>query len=254
MHHLHFFFGSVANNVTDAILPATVDPVFVTNNSRVRTINPRRLIAAQAIVVDGLQAKLDYPSAYQLFRPSIYPIDTDVTAPNLPAIDYYGDTGFLLPGGEDIGVLVSRAGAAAGNVYGYLWTAERFVAAPKGGIRSLRATAAVVTTAAGVPNFGPITLDQQLPNGRYQVVGMALEGANTVAGRLIFPGQAERPGVPSNISAASHIQPLFRKGYSGVFGNFLNTNLPQLEVVGSGVTSTQTLYLDIVQLGGGIGS
>lgn len=249
MHHCHWLFGSVASGAANAALPFIVDPTFVTNNSRVRLPTKRKLLATQIIGADLLSALWDYPSAYQYVRPFIYPIDTDVTTPNLPAVDYRGEAGLTLPEGEDIGVLVNRAVVAAANGYGCAWTTERFVTAPKSAIRTIQATAAVVTTAAGVPNFGVITLTQSLPNGSYTVVGMALEGTNTVFGRLIFPGKAERPGVMSNVSAASWVMPWFRNGNLGVFGTFLNTNLPMLEVLGSGVTTTQTLYLDIVPAG-----
>lgn len=247
MHHLSAFFeAAVPINQTNRLLPAVLDPVFRVSAGRIMYPAARRLLGTQLLITDGTGGLYDYPSAFQFSRPVVYPIDTDVAVANLPAVDWRGEKGIVLPGLEDIGALISRAGAAAANVYGFNWTTERFVPASAGSIRTIRCTAAAVTTGAGSWALSALTFDQALPSGSYEVVGMAMEGANTLAGRLVFPGQVERPGTISNITAASWVFPNWRYGAAGRFGSFRNTNPPQLEVLGSGVTTTQVVYLDIV--------
>jgi hypothetical protein len=67
-----------------------------------------------------------------------------------------------------------------------------------------------------------------------------------VASRIFFPGYAWRPGVIGEQSESQITSRYFRYGYVGVFGTFLNTVPPTIEVLG--VTDTaQIFYLDLIK-------
>lgn len=196
-------------------------------------------------------AKIDYPSALLFAPPLIDPIDGDTAIGNLPPMYLPFENGFMIPPLEFFTILVSRAGIAAVQSYGLLWTAERPPAPISGPMRTIQATA-TANGAAGTWIPSALTFPRALPNGTYRVCGMKVEGANVLAGRLIFNSgdqQKHRPGVLAVANSQSWQYPFFRNGKAGLFGTFSNTNLPQIEVIGTGAIATQTISLDI-QFGG----
>jgi hypothetical protein len=105
------------------------------------------------------------------------------------------------------------------------------------------------TGAAGGWRLGTLVPDQALPNGQYHVIGMRVTGANCLAARLNIPGESERPGVLCNVDATSWVYPSNRFGFAGSMGRFTNTNLPQVEVLGTGAVAAQVVSLDLIPAG-----
>lgn len=248
MHLLSAFYGNdVASGVSDTVLAAVQDQALATQNSRIFPPMNRQLLAAFAGGTSLTIARLDSASLLLNGRPIIYPLDSGTAGGSLPGYIFYGDRGITLPGLEQIGVLVSRAVAAAADTYAFLWHTPRFVPAPGGPTKTIRCTSSVVF-AEGTWTIGNLTFDTALSEGRYAVVGMAAQGTNMLAARLVFPQQVERPGVLGVDAVSQYVYPTWRMGNSGLYGVFQNYNPPQVEMLGVGVGTTQEVYLDLIKV------
>lgn len=249
MHHLSAYVGSVANGAVDTLLPAIADQTINVIDQRYQFPQTREILMAYAGTPDGTAVRLSSPSYNRGLQPVIDPIDADTTVGgNLPAIVDYTRRGPEIPRLENFGPLISRGGVGALDCYVALWHTGGFQSAPPGKVITVRGT----VNASGAANawrLGQWTPDQSLPNGRYAIVGMRVTGANALLARLVFPNQFDRPGTYANVSPNSWNYPSLRFGYGGLFGTFINTNLPQVEVLGFDVIASQVMSLDLIPVG-----
>ena len=248
MHSVQVFYGAaVATPVTDFPLPAIADQTLNVYNNTYQFLTPRTLMKSFAGVPNGTAVRLNAPSFAKGFQPTIDPIDGAATiGGTLPPICDYMGRGPDIPKQENFQPLITRTGGVAADCAIVIWTCPTFVPAPPGKAFTIRMSAAA-TGAKGQWNLSSLTPDQNLPNGKFSVIGMRVEGANCLTARLVFPGQAERPGCLCNVDQTSWVYPSFRFGYGGMFGAFINTNLPQIEVLGFGAVASQFVYLDCIQ-------
>jgi len=128
-----------------------------------------------------------------------------------------------------------------------IWLADGPIAPVVGDIRTIKCTT-FHTSAGDAWENGALTLTQTLPAGRYQVVGMHAHGTALLAARLVFVGGTWRPGVPAGALAGDPGIPMFRHGAFGAFGEFEFDQPPSVDLIGTGVTSTEEIYLDIIQV------
>ena len=248
MHSLTCFYASITNNVTDTLVTAISDQMVNVVDSRYQFQQPRKLLRAFAGIPNGTAARIDAPSFNGFVRPVISPIDADTTlGGNLPPVVDYGDRGLTLPARENIGPLVTRAGTAAADCAVLLWSTTNFRPAPTGPCYTVRATSSN-TGASGGWRLQTLTLDQALPAGRYACIGLTVFGANLLAARLVFQGQTERPGVMANVDQTSWVYPSLRYGGYGLFGEFDNTAVPQVELISYGTMTTQVYTLDLIPI------
>jgi len=119
-----------------------------------------------------------------------------------------------------------------------------------GDIRTVKCTSGH-TSAGDIWENVALTLTQTLPAGRYQVVGMRAFGTALLAARLVFIGGVWRPGVPAGDSIDDADVQLFRGGKFGVFGEFEFDQPPSVDLLGSGVTAAEEIYLDLIQIRAG---
>ena len=131
-----------------------------------------------------------------------------------------------------------------------IWLADGPVAPVHGDIHTVRATTGH-TTAADIWENVALTLTQTLPAGRYQVVGMRAYGTALLAARLVFVGGVWRPGVPAGVNINAVEVPQFKKGRFGVFGEFEFDQPPSVDLLGTGVTSAEQIFLDLIQIRAG---
>ena len=131
-----------------------------------------------------------------------------------------------------------------------IWLSDGPIAPVHGDIRTIQATTGH-TTAADVWENVALTLSQTLPAGRYQVVGMRAVGTNLIAARLVFVGGTWRPGVPAGSTVSSVDVPLFRQGAFGVFDEFEFDQPPSIDLLGTGVTASEVIALDLIQIRAG---
>jgi hypothetical protein len=128
-----------------------------------------------------------------------------------------------------------------------LWLSDGPVAPVRGDIRTIKATTGH-TTVADIWENVALTLTQTLPAGRYALVGARAFGTNLLAARFVFTGEAWRPGVPAGADINSRQTNPFRKGRFGSFGEFEFDSPPTVDLLGTGVTAAEEIYLDLIQV------
>lgn len=127
------------------------------------------------------------------------------------------------------------------------WMAQGALSPVSGPIFSVRFTAEI-TTLAGDWGFSEIDLTDELPVGRYTVVGAKLVSAASVAFRFVPVGAAYRPGAPCCAKAESRYMDVFRHGALGPWFQFDTIQPPGIEVLPSADASAETVvgHLDLL--------
>lgn len=118
----------------------------------------------------------------------------------------------------------------------------------EGDIRTVRATT-VITTVQREWGSAVLTFSEDLPAGRFAVVGARFEDANLGAGRLIFPGSTHRPGTMGCNDEGSPDIHGARRGMWGIWGEFDINQPPTAEFLSVGGTDTNPIvYLDLMRV------
>ena len=165
----------------------------------------------------------------------------------VPIVDLQVSPLELVPS-EKLNVLVKNGGAA--DTYALIWLADTIPRKVTGKIFTVKATASKTLT-ANKWTATPINFEQELPAGRYQVVGMRAKSANIIAARLLFVGQVWRPGVLGVKTLTAQYDKIFRMGNMGVFGEFEFDQPPQVEFLASAADTSEEVYLDLIQVRAG---
>lgn len=150
--------------------------------------------------------------------------------------------------GEFVNFESDAGDAGAGDVTCVALIGDGAIQPREGQMRTARATAAI---AGGqrVWASGALTFSEDLPAGRYQVVGARCESDNPGGFRLIFREGGPRPGSLSVVDDLSGDVKGQRRGGWGVWGEFDINQPPILEVLSlTAASSAQVLYLDLLRL------
>src|SRR5207247_4976321 len=125
------------------------------------------------------------------------------------------------------------------------------VAGPQFTLRATGATALIASTWVTVP----IVFVDDLPRGRYQLVGLRAQSTNLVAARVVFvgPQAATRPGCMGTNNDRYLEHPMFRYGGLGVWGEFEDVEPPAIECLANAAHAAEIFYLDLSQLPSGPG-
>lgn len=251
IHNLVALFANVAQNAALTNLTPVTDPIVTVQNSRFIFSQQIEIGCILANVPDGSRARINTPTYRNIALPEVYPIKTTVENGANPPI--MGPTwgSMRIPMNDEFGLDVSRAGAGAADCFAAIWYGAGRVPAPGGPVITMRATATIVLT-VGTWVAGNLTFDQSLPSGTYAVVGMTAICGDAMFARLAFPGNAQyRPGVPAVEAYGDYPNPqVFRFGNFGLFGTFVNTAQPLVEVMGHTAGSEAGVYLlDLVKTG-----
>lgn len=248
--HLANFFRNQAIGATNVALNFVNDPI-IPQNAANEALLPMdfKVRAALAYGVGMSRPRLSAPNLRVLPLPHIRPAQVVVAAASPSPIDIVPEE-FALPVLKNSGLTVQTTNTDAGaqDHRCALVLQDQFHPAPPGPCWTIRFTGAVVT-AANVYASGVLTPEDQLPPGRYAVIGMDVFGTNVVVARLIFATGGLRPGCIGAQAVNTVLENAFRRGRLGLWGFFENTTVPQLELLSNGVTTTQEVYLDVVKVG-----
>lgn len=236
---------TVANTMTN--LAGLVDQVLTRSQTSNVYLLPTKM---QCMAGVGMGATL---SRLQMTSPTLRQVNILNFRPPIPALQpasnsqvmWYGDQPLMLPALEELQPAALDTGAEV--VTFLLWLADTVMPVPPGQILKIRATS-TTHAVANTWTLLQMTLDNALPAGQYALVGSEHISATGIAHRWQIPGQLLRPGVMSH-QALSDIQDVrFAQRRLGTFGNFVQTALPQPEVLCTAADVTHELYLDIVPL------
>ena len=155
--------------------------------------------------------------------------------------------------GEQANIELLADPAAPQLQWGLAWFADGIVAPAAGPVFTIRATGATALAASTWVNV-PITFSENLPRGRYQVVGLRAQSTNMVAARLVFVGTGSqgpwRPGVMGTNTDRHLEHPAFRYGPPpdlGLFGEFEDTDTPSIDCLANAADAAEVFYLDLIQ-------
>ncbi len=149
--------------------------------------------------------------------------------------------------GEQLNAELNSNPAAAQIQWMVAWLADAPITPITGPMFTVRATGTTTLVAQSWSNV-PITLTEDLPRGRYQLVGLHGISAGMVAARAVFVGGTWRPGCLGNDSIADIGSSIFRYGTMGSMGEFEDTDQPTIDVLSVSADTTEEFFLDLIQL------
>ncbi len=191
------------------------------------------------------------PSQRRKTSTYINPLNTGSAAAVEPASPHavadYRFNPIHLVAGEQLNMELNSNPAAAQIQWGVAWLADGPIKKAEGPIFSVRGTAAA-TLVAGTWSNSAITLTEDLPRGRYQVVGMSAISAGLIAARLVFIGGVFRPGVLGSDATSDIPAKIFRSGNLGIFGEFEDTDQPSVDFLSVSADTAEEVILDLIQV------
>lgn len=244
--HLFAAGGSIPTTSTYFAIPNVTDTFLTKTAFGMYGPVSMKLLMGYVRGVNVSAARLNAPNLRAIGPPALWPFDIAANPPNLPPLIRVRKCGPIVPAQDPFNVEVSTIVAAAADAQSLLLFGD---GPPQEDSRACRT---IIATAVGtlVNNAWVATdliLGQTLPAGMYDIVGFAAFGTGLLAARLIFPTQLERPGVLAQQAFSEYDDSDFRYGAFGVFGSFINTSLPTVELFGYAAGSAQSFFLDIVQ-------
>lgn len=259
--HTAAFIQSIDPAGVFTAITAAADQVLTIVGTDIRVPTLRQLIAAAAGVETAVasQARLTSPSLRirSLFR--IEPFNGAAAAAVEPAspqvvTDLRGRPVELVAG-ENLNAELNSNPVAAQTQWVVVWFADRSPEPVSGAIFTVRATAATVLVGNAWTNAA-LTFVEDLPRGRYQIVGFRALSAGLVAARLVFVGEGAagwRPGVLGTDLETDLEHPMFRYGQLGVFGEFEDTDPPTVDFLSVSADAAESVHLDLIQVRAGPG-
>lgn len=209
-----------------------------------------KAIAAWAGSATLSRSRLVAPSLLRVSYPFIRPATTAATPGDNPNFQVLFDSPLVFKDNEVMGADAIHGAVGSETVRCLVWLSDGMEAPPPGSsfwVKYISSTAAVADT------WTPISVAMdQLPEGKYVVVGMEHWSATAYAARLVFPNKIMRPGTlaisggTSPASARTHAS--FYDGRFGVFGTFAAFTPPGIEVLATSTDASHEGYLRLVKL------
>lgn len=238
-------------------LAALVDQRLFTQGDdiRVPTLNMVIAAAGGADAVVQPRMRLDSPTLDAVVRYEVSPLNSQDAAavePDSPQkVDDMRGAPMLLGTDEILQVQLNNNSAAAQDQWCLVWFADSVPQPVTGGRPFTVRMTGTTTLGANVWSTVVMTLDENLPPGNYQVIGLRPESLGCVAGRLIFrTGEFWRPGALGVDTILDLQHPMFRHGAMGILGEFPFTQLPAIEFLSVIADTVETVHLDLIRVGG----
>lgn len=245
MHHSVMYFANIDAAVL-ANISAVADPTVNVQGDNIRVPNVMDMVGGiHALGGNITLAQLLAPSLRTIVNIDVAPVDV-ANEPTSPATwTNYFDSPIQLQAGENMRFQGAEDGGTT-QISGLIHLVDGPRTPVKGPIHTVRGTGATTLTIDVWSNVA-VTLDQALPAGNYQLVGMRAVGATLLAARVVVPGYPWRPGC-SGYDAVSDIEdPIFRNGGLGVWAPFDNVQLFSVDCLSIAADTAQTFFFDIIK-------
>lgn len=244
------FFENVDNGTTAfggiAALRSEIDKVNGDDYFCHNTFN--KIMGAYVLSTVTTRARISAPSIKKAALFELAPLDNAAEPPSRPAFIDLRNAPIPLVGGEQVNVQDMNSGGAAVDHWGLLWMCDEVpqpVQAEE--IIHIRATNAATLVDSAWTNVS-LTLDEDLPVGEYDVIGMKAMSAGCIAARAVFEGQVNRPMVIGCDAITDVDEALFRNGNMGVFGRMQHDTPPTIDFLSLSADSAQTVWLDLIKV------
>ena len=251
MFSTHAFSASMALTVASLPIPAIPDQILNVSGNNYVVAKQNILIGGFAVL--GAAIVLNYarvvsPSFRKTTPQMITPINTGLFAPDpaLHTIDSWQSRALQI--NEQVGIEAGGAIVAIGQKAVLIWLADTEIKETYGAIIEARFQVTVVQAVNAWTLSTAFTFMDVLPVGAYNIVGCDLVAAGAVAARLVITSQTPRPGfIPRQLPTTGQYQPTFRRGRLGIWGSFIQDQVPQLEILGS-VAAGSATYEGVMDL------
>lgn len=251
--HLAAFSESVDQSLGN-ITPIT-DPQLTVSGDDLTVGRDLRFIAGLLVGAPTIDsARIVAPSLYTQFTgggPDISPVNVaaEPSSP-LPYHDWRATPLELMPS-EKLNVQIANSGAgSAEDAWALLLLASGAIQPQPGAWRPFKFTTSAAAVTAEAWSNRSLTPAQALVPGTYAVGGGYAVSTSGRAFRLVFQGQAARPGgvmgdAESDVLAMS----VFRNGGLGVWGTFTHDQLPTIDFFCDAADNeAQEVYLDLIRV------
>lgn len=207
------------------------------------------LIGVYGVGPNAARVSLQSPSLRRMFNQEVEPLDVAAIATDQLLLNWFGFSPLLLDAGEPFEAWMAESNAAASRVTVLCWIADTPPQPIVGEIHTIRVTS---TTAAVANVWSNVTLtfNDVLPSGTYALVGAAMQSATIQAFRFVFKGGSYRPGAIGQATIGTRLNPIFRMGNMGSWGEFENLVPPSMDVLCNAADAAFAGVLDLVQLSG----
>jgi hypothetical protein len=248
MHHVSANYGTVAQTA-EIDLPAITDSYFTIQNSHFLPQRTSKILFAASMGTLLTRSRISTPTLAVITTPYIRDISPALNAGN-PQIfcNYSQDPLQVNPLEEVVVYHVDSAATSESNCSILGWDMGA-APQPAGTVFTIRGTGAGTLAAGAWTNCGTITWQNQLPTGLYAIVGAVFQSAGCIAGRLVLENTPWRPGGLGIVTITNRTDPLFRMGNLGIWGQFHNYAMPQVEFLSSSADTTEEIYLDLMKIG-----
>lgn len=204
------------------------------------------IIGAKYYSAHGARAQLRAPSIQVPDYPTLTAVMNAAASSSVTdRWDDWRDAPVTVKQGESLLGYVIDGNSTTEQDYLLVLLADKVPAPVKTPGRWVRLTGTTTLTADAWTSC-PMTFDDQLPFGQYDILGARYVGASPVVGRLSLPGLGSRPPIWSSTSLLTPSPELFRIGQLGVLASFRSTAQLTLESLATAGDTAETLWLYVV--------
>jgi hypothetical protein len=230
MHHLLGYFIASGGAITDAAIQAMADDVFSRSGTNYQIPKRLNIPLAYAGSATMTRARVETPKLRQQGFPYIVPFQIALLPPTDPNLMDFREKPLEIIPQEDLRVSVSTT--ASENMHAFLWVTEpnHTLNVNPRDLHWIRFTSTITTVANAWSAPTSVTLADTLEGGRYDVYGLQVFFATSLAARLVFPDQQWRPGCLGMATGGLRSHEAFRGGL-GKWGSFDTYSLFQIQAV-----------------------
>ena len=254
MFHLAMFWEKIDAAGVPANIAAAPDPIMTINADRMTIPELNQVLFMAAGVASGGDGygRLEAPSLLRRTRHYVTPVngnaDADAEFEIVPAFQDMRLNPLPLVPTETLEFEVESDTTTTEAQWLMLALSDGVIEpVPDGPTFTIRGQADTALT-TDVWSNQALNLDENLPAGRYAVIGMRGVGADLVAARLVFRGGGWRPGCPCVVLDDNLGVEMFRNGGMGSYGEFEHNEVPTVDQLAHSATSDSDIYLDLVQV------
>lgn len=196
-------------------------------------------------------AQLASPALRRVFNQDLPRMNDTLAEIEDEHINLFPDSPIPLDADEGLQAFTAHGALALGETAVYVLLCDGPAKSVSGEVRTIRYTS-VCAPVTRVWTLGALGVVQQLPQGKYAVVGARVYNATEFgAFRLIFTGYDWRPGGMITHSPIAHDIAFQRDGWMGVWGEFDWMHLPRIEICSmlAAPVANPTVYLDVIKTG-----
>lgn len=248
------FYESIDPAGAWANLAAIADQHVYTQGDDLTVPSLSQIVALSAGVCSGgdVLARVVSPTlrglAYNYIHAVNGVVDADCEPEVIPMVDDRRRSPLKLSPNEQLEVEIHSNPTAAQAQWVIVCLADGAISPVSGEIFTIRAVNTDTLTADAWTN-GNLTLDQDLPPGKYQLVGLRALSAGLVAVRAVPRGGRWRPGSLGCDTADDKTHDIFRLGNMGVMCEFTNLDIPSMDFLSISTDSDQEVFMDLIKVG-----